>query len=109
MMRAVLRVTLGLLATIPLLACDRQAKVRDLLERPAEFEGRTVTISGTVLESTNLVLLRFYRVDDGTGRIAVITKRAVPLKGAPVTARGVVRQAFAIGDDRLTVLVEAER
>jgi hypothetical protein len=84
------------------------ARIRDVLERPAEFEGKTVSVSGTVVEATNLLVLRFYKVDDGTGQIAVITKKAVPSKGARVTATGTVRQAFAIGEDRLTVLVESE-
>jgi hypothetical protein len=98
-----------LLALAPLAACNGSARVRDILERPADFEGRTVSVSGTVVESANVIVLRFYKIDDGTGRIAVITKKAVPQKGASVTARGVVRQAFAIGDQSLTVLVEADK
>jgi hypothetical protein len=100
------RLALVLLA-VAFAACGR-ARIRDILDRPGEFEGKTVSVSGNVVESTNLLVLRFYKVDDGTGRIAVVTKRAVPAQGAQVTATGTVRQAFALGNDRLTVLVESE-
>jgi hypothetical protein len=78
-----------------------------VVERPAEFEGRTVTVSGTVVEAVNVLVLRYYKLDDGTGQLVVVTKRAVPAKGASVTARGVVHQAFALGSQRHTVLVES--
>jgi hypothetical protein len=107
-MRLFLRDTTFALLSVALLAgCSGSPRVRDILEHPADFEGKTVLVSGTVVESTNVIVLRFYKIDDGTGRIAVITKKAVPQKGATVTARGMVHQAFAIGDESLTVLVEA--
>ena len=102
------RLALVLLVAVLAAACGRP-KVRDILERPGDFEGKTVSVAGTVAQSTNLVFLRFYEIDDGTGRIAVVTKKAVPAEGTQVIATGMVRQAFAVGKDRLTVLVESER
>jgi hypothetical protein len=83
--------------------------IRDILAKPADFDGKTVSVSGTVTDATNVLVLKFYRVDDGTGRIAVVTRKAVPLRGTKVEATGIVHQAFVIGDESLTVLVEEDR
>ena len=93
---------------LALASCTPSPRIKDILERPAEFEGNHVAVSGTVVEAANIIVLRFYKVNDGTGQIVVVTKKAVPAKGAKVTARGMVHQAFAIGDQNLTVLVESE-
>jgi hypothetical protein len=80
--------------------------IREILDEPAKFDGSRVTIAGEVVDSTNLVVLKFYKVKDASGTIAVVTPRAVPRPGARVRATGTVHQAFAIGKDQLTVLVE---
>jgi hypothetical protein len=50
--------------------------------------------------------VRFYHLEDATGRIVVVARKAVPLRGARVAVTGAVHQAFAIGDQTLTVVVE---
>ena len=80
--------------------------IRKILDNPGRYDGEVVTISGDVIESANLVLVRYYRVEDDTGRITVVAKRAVPRRGAHVRVRGTVHQAFAVGDESLTVIVE---
>lgn len=80
--------------------------IRELLDDPAKFDGQVVTVAGEVVDSANLLVLKFYKVRDGSGTIAVVTGKAVPKPGARVRATGTVHQAFAIGKDQLTVLVE---
>jgi hypothetical protein len=80
--------------------------IRSILDTPATYEGRTVLISGEVEESINVLVLKYYLVRDESGRIPVVTSGAVPRRGTRVRVRGVVRQAFAIGDESLTVLIE---
>ncbi len=80
--------------------------IRSILDAPATYEGETVLISGEVEESMNVLLLRYYVVRDESGRIPVVTSGAVPRRSTRVRVRGVVRQAFAIGDESLTVLIE---
>jgi hypothetical protein len=81
-----------------------QPTVRDILANPAAFEDRTVTIAGTVTESVNVLVFKYYQFDDGTGHIVVVTHKAVPQRGAKVEVTGKVQQAFAIGDESLTVI-----
>lgn len=100
---------LGLVG-IPLLSalgCGTGATpIRQVLDDPARFDGTHVTIAGEVVDSANVLVLKYYKLQDATGSIAVVTQRAVPRPGARVRASGTVHQAFAIGKEQLTVLVE---
>ena len=97
-----------LLALLPCCGSLFETKVKEILDNPKDYEGHVVRIHGTVKEAVNIVVLKYYVVDDGSGEIPVVTKRAVPAKGAKVSARGRVKQAFSLGDATLTVLVEDE-
>lgn len=97
-----------LLALLPGCGGLFETKVKDILDNPKDYEGQVVRIRGTVKEAVNVVILKYYVVDDGSGEMPVVTKRAVPAKGAKVSARGKVKQAFSLGDATLTVLVEDE-
>lgn len=81
--------------------------IREVLDDPARFAGREVSVAGEVVDSANLLVLKFYKLQDETGTITVVTDRAVPKPGARVRATGTVHQAFAIGKDQLTVIVES--
>jgi hypothetical protein len=85
------------------------ASVKEILGNPAQYEGKSVTVTGEVVEAANLIVVKYYKLDDGTGQIVVVTKGAVPRRGAKVTATGAVHQAFSIGDESLTVIVEEPR
>jgi hypothetical protein len=93
---------------LPLVACGRffTTSIKDVLDNPAAYEGKTVKVEGTVVDATNLLVLRFYHLEDATGRIVVVARKAVPLRGARVAVTGSVHQAFAIGDQNLTVILE---
>ncbi len=82
--------------------------IREILDNPAKFDGQRATIAGEVVDSANLLVLKFYKVQDATATIAVVTQKAVPKPGARVRTTGTVHQAFAIGKEQLTVLVEDE-
>jgi aspartyl/asparaginyl-tRNA synthetase len=89
-------------------ACGRffATPIRDILDNPSAYEGKTVKVSGTVVDSANLFVIKFYHLQDATGKIAVVARKAVPQRGASVTATGTVHQAFALGDQNLTVILE---
>lgn len=93
---------------LALSACGRffTTSVKEVLENPAAYEGKSVRLEGTVVDATNLLVVKFYHLEDATGRIAVVARKAVPLRGAHVVVAGTVHQAFAIGDQNLTVVVE---
>lgn len=74
---------------------------------PREYDGRNVTVSGTVTSGMNLILLKYFFLKDDTGEIPVITGGVVPAPGEKVTVTGEVKEAFALGDQRLIVIVES--
>ncbi len=97
-----------LIAALTLASCGLFAtRIGSIVGDSRAYDGRTVTIAGEVKESANLLVVRTYVVDDGTGSLTVITGRAVPRAGAHVRVTGVVHQAFALGDESLVVLKES--
>ncbi|MEJ2368124.1 MAG: hypothetical protein P8Z49_07200 [Acidobacteriota bacterium] len=90
------------------LSCSRffSTPIKQILNHPRKYNGRTVTVSGTVTESANLLLFRYFKIKDDTGEITVVTDNAVPKTGEQVTVTGVVNQAFSIGSESLIVIRE---
>ena len=80
-----------------------------ILERPREYADKTVVISGEVTEIFSLVFIRYFVLQDGTGNIAVVTDKPLPKKGTKISVRGVVKEAFSLGDQQLLVLVDQEK
>jgi len=81
-------------------------KIGDIQQTPGKYDGTTVTIAGKVSATHNLLVVKYYQVDDGTGQIAVVTGSALPNEGDRVRVKGKVNQAFALGTARLVVIVE---
>lgn len=74
---------------------------------PRDYDGKPVTVKGTVTDSANLLFMKFFVVKDATGEIHVVTERIIPRKGETVTVKGRVQEAFALGDQRLIVIMES--
>jgi hypothetical protein len=81
-------------------------KIADIKANPRQYDGKTVVVAGEVKESANLLFMKYYVVKDDTGEITVITDRAVPRAGENVRVKGIVNQAFSLGDQSLVVIVE---
>ena len=99
-----------LLFILALSACQMlNTSINTIQENPEEYDGTEVTVRGTVEESVNLVVLKYYVLNDGTGSIYVKTKDAVPLKGETVRVTGKVNQVLKVADRQMTGLVEIQR
>jgi len=96
------------LAVVVLAACSTMfaTRIGDILNTPGSYEGKDVTVEGKVTASHNLMVVKYYEVDDGSGKITVVTQNALPREGEKVSVKGRVNQAFAIGSARLVVIVE---
>jgi hypothetical protein len=98
---------LAMLAVVALVSCGLLAtRIGDIKANPGKYEGKRVTISGTVTASANVLFVKGYWVEDGTGKILVVPKGAVPAEGAKVTTSGKVRQYLAVGSSSTLVLNE---
>ncbi len=97
-----------LLSIMFLVGCTRFTPIKEILDDPHDYGGKTVTIAGQVTEVTGLVFLKYFVVQDKTGKITVITSRPLPKEGAGIKVTGTVREEFAIGDKQVIVIVENE-
>ena len=90
------RITIALLAVVFLASCGaRGVRIAELKSEPGRYYDKTVSIQGTVTDSWGIPLVpfQFYRVDDGTGDIAVVSRSGrAPTKGARVEVKGKVNE-----------------
>jgi len=77
-----------------------------ILEKPRDYADKAVVVSGMVTEVFGLVFIKYFVLEDGTGNIAVVTDKPMPKRGTKIGVRGVVKEAFSLGDQQLLVLVE---
>jgi len=101
--------TLGLLAAV---GCVNATKISEVKADSSKYEGKTITIKGTVGESIWLSAAGkgTYQIGDGSDTIWVISTQPPPAKGASVTTEGTVQSAFTIlGTSYGTVLMETKR
>ena len=81
--------------------------VSEIVGNAAAFQGREVIISGEALPGLAFEFIdeQPYTLDDGTGRIWVITTGVMPAEGSRVTVRGTVRAPYQIKGRRFEVAV----
>jgi hypothetical protein len=91
-----------------ILACNAvvATHIGKILEKPRDYDGKTVIVAGKVTETFTPLFIRYFVVDDGTGRIAVVTWKPLPQKGEKVRIKGKVNEVFALGDTQTIVIIE---
>ncbi len=93
-----------------LTGCKGATPIRKLLDDPSHYDGLTIQIAGEVTQSIGLLGKGAYQVDDGTGRLLVISKAGgAPREGAKVGVKGVFKAAFTFQTETAAVLMESER
>jgi len=67
-------------------------------QEPSRFQNRTVRVDGTVVTSVGILGIGGYQIDDGTGKIYVLSRTGVPSRGSRVAVTGkVVSGAEVLG------------
>ena len=90
--------------------CKGATPIKDILDDPGRFSGKTVTIAGKVTNAVGVLNVGAYQVKDDTGTIMVVVKTGgVPREGAKVGVEGTVQPGFTVGSQTLTVLQESKR
>lgn len=94
MRRILLGVLLSLVVT--LIACEKKS-INQIMADPGRYANREVGIEGSVVQSYSVLGHGAYEVEDGTGRLWVVTDKGVPRTGARVAAKGTIRDGFDLG------------
>jgi len=83
----------------------RNPHVADLQRNPGRYQHHTVSIEGVVTSSWGVAAApyKFYRVDDGTGQVTVLSQdlRLPPPSGSRVRVRGHIDELAVIGGQAL--------
>jgi len=74
-------------ATILLAGCAPMTIGR-ITQDPSRFQNKTVKVTGTVTNSVGVLGKGGYQLDDGTGKIYVISGAGVPSRGSKVEVTG---------------------
>src|SRR5438046_2601739 len=86
-----------LAGALALTACPSQTTISKIRADPAKYRNKDVVLVGTVTDSYGVLGNGIYELDDGTGRIWVMTSQGVPTKGARVGAAGQVQTGVSFG------------
>jgi len=89
----------------------RNPNIADLKNHPGRYQDRTVSVSGVVTSSWGLPLVpfRFYKVDDGTGEVTVLSDGLrMPARGEHVRVRGRVQEVAILGGRPLGLHLKEE-
>jgi len=95
-MRRTIPVTLALIALF-FAACEEKS-INQIMADPHRYMHQDVGIRGTVIESYSVAGHGIYRVDDGTGRLWIVSDKGVPRKGAKVAVLGRIKDGYNLGD-----------
>lgn len=100
-----------LFATVILFtACPEQTSISKINADPGRYRDKEVGIVGRVTDSYGVLGNGAYEIDDGTGRLWVVTRRGVPSRGSRVGSKGRIYTGFSFGGRSFgTVLEETER
>ncbi len=79
-----------------MVACE-QKTINEIKADPSRYANKEVAIAGTVTRSVSALGAGAYEVDDGTGKLWVISKSGVPREGAKVVVKGTIRDAYNFG------------
>ncbi len=99
---------LACVVTLTLCLCTgyTPTKIADIKNNPRDYAGREVIVSGEVTRTFSLLVVKYFVLRDDTGEITVVTQRVLPREGQRLKVRGIVKEAFSIGNESVLVIEE---
>lgn len=86
--------------------CSGPVAIGRIVQEPSKYDGKTVTVEGEVSGTQSLLLIKYYSLQDETGKITIVTEEAMPKDGATKRVKGKVIEALSIADKSLLVIRE---
>jgi hypothetical protein len=60
----------------------------DIRPSARDYENKEITIYGTVTDATSMLIVKYFEIQDDTGKIKVVTDRLLPAKGEKLKVTG---------------------
>jgi len=93
---------------LALTGCPSQTTISKINQNPARYHNKQVGLVGRVTDSYGALGTGIYELDDGTGKIWVMTTKGVPSRGARVGASGRVQSGVSFGGRTYGTVLEEE-
>ncbi len=91
-------------------ACPQRETISRINADPGRYRNKDVSVAGTVTDSYGLLNYGVYEIDDGTGKLLVVTQRGTPSRGSKVGAKGRIYTGASYGGRSFgTVMEESDR
>ena len=74
-----------------------QKTINDIRADPSRYANKEVSVVGTVTRSYSVLGRGAYEIDDGTGKLWIVSESGVPREGAKVGVKGTIRDGFNLG------------
>jgi hypothetical protein len=99
-----------LLSTIFLLGCPPRATIAEINRDPGKYQGKEITVTGTVSDAFGALGSGVFQIDDGTGRLWVFSQTyGIPGSGAKVSVTGRLQQGFSFGGRSFALILRQTR
>jgi hypothetical protein len=98
-----------LAGALALTACPSKTTIAKINQNPSRYQNQQVGLIGTVTDSYGVLGNGIYELDDGTGRIWVMTTRGVPTKGTRVGVSGHVHTGVSFGGRTYGLVLQEEQ
>jgi hypothetical protein len=95
-----------LFCVLVLTGCE-QKTINDIMADPSRYANKEVAIVGNVTRSVSILGRGAYEIEDGTGKLWVVSQTGVPRKGARIAVKGKVRDAYDLTSFNLPELVSS--
>jgi hypothetical protein len=82
-----------ILMALAMTGCERKS-INEIRADPSRYSNREVMIAGNVVRSFSVLGKGVYEIDDGTGKLWIVSQTGVPRNGAQVLVKGTVRDGY---------------
>jgi hypothetical protein len=111
---ALFRFVIPVLAVTLLAGCDyfTTTSLKDVQAEPLKYEGKQITLKGTVADAKELPLIgiRSYTLQDGNAKIVIIAKAPLPAEKSTIKVKGTVKSTMIVNGKSVgQYMEEAER
>ena len=94
------------LVVVLMVGCPNRASIADINRDPAHYSGKDITVTGQASDAFGGFGNGLFQVDDGTGRIWVLSQNyGLPGNGSKVSVTGQVQQGISVGGRNFGVVL----